>query len=239
MGRSRYSLVGRMLAAGLVLGLAAGCGADDESAAPPVSDGSASVLPTSTGPSSIEPTPAETSSGAAAYVAQHFVPRLTLSSPPWLPAEPAVDDRHFLTWVGRGADIDRAVRFMSPIGVYDPGHHPDRMSRVPRDYLSYILALRRYGAVISDRTTVDVDGHAASVMTAGTGIGMSGTLGCQARGLSADDCYGLQDYADIRLAVIDIDGRVVLAWARSLPDSPTAQQDFAAFDDLLATIRFG
>jgi hypothetical protein len=69
-------------------------------------------------------------------------------------------------------------------------------------------------------------------------VSLSGVLGCQQDGLAPEACYGLQPYAVIRLAVIDDDGTTVLAWTRELPGSPTRDQDFAAFEALLATVHF-
>jgi hypothetical protein len=179
-----------------------------------------------------------TASSAPPYAARHFVPHLTVAPPPWLPAQPVLDERHFLTWVGEGADVDRAVRFMSPVGINDPGHHPRRLSPVPRDYVAYFLGLRAHGAEITDRTTLDVDGHHATLVTARTSTALSGSLGCPERDLDPDHCYGLQTYALVRLAMIDLDGSWLLAWARTLPGSPTSDQDFAGFEDLLARLRF-
>jgi hypothetical protein len=175
------------------------------------------------------------------YDSQSFVPALTVDRPSWLPADPVLDEPHFLTWVGEGVDVDRAVRFMSPIGVYDPrapDKHPGELRPVPADYTRYLLGMRKYGVELSDRASGEVDGRRATLLTAGTTASLSGVLGCQDEGLSPDDCYGLQPYAVIRLAVIDDEGTTVLAWVRTLPGSPTRDQDFAAFEDLLATVHF-
>ena len=116
MGRTRAWVA---LAVAPLVSLAA-CGGDDGGARP-----SAPITNSATSPptKAATATPSATSL-AAPYRSQHFVPRFIVAPPPWLPPEPVIDDRHFLTWVGEGADIDRAVRFMSPVGIYDPGHHP-------------------------------------------------------------------------------------------------------------------
>lgn len=218
MGRSR---LGAALAALVLLGLA---GCDD-------SDSEARSNPTQTSASTTAPAP------ASPYTSLRFLPRLTVAPPPWLPPAPAVDDPHFLTWAGRGADVDRAVRFMSPIGIYDPGHHPNRLSPVPGDYLRYFLTLRRYGAQLTDRSGLQVDGHPATLLTARTDTSLSGSIGCQAD-VDPESCYGPQPSAYVRIAVLEVDGSTVLAWARTLPGSPTADQDFAGFEALLGTVRF-
>ena len=141
-------------------------------------------------PPTADTTTSSTAPTASPYVARHFVPHFTVPPPSWLPPVPVVDDRHFLTWVGEGADVDRAVRFLSPVGINDPGHHPRQLSPVPHDYVQYFLGLRKYGAEITDRSTLDVDGHRATLVTAGTSTGLSGSMGCQGRDVVPDECYG-------------------------------------------------
>ena len=176
-------------------------------------DGDGGAVPSSTTnpPATADTTTSSTAPTASPYVARHFVPHLTVPPPSWLPPVPVVDDRHFLTWVGEGADVDRAVRFLSPVGINDPGHHPRQLSPVPHDYVQYFLGLRKYGAEITDRSTLDVDGHRAALVTAGTSTGLSGSMGCQGRDVVPDECYGLQTYALLRFAMIDVDGSWLLA----------------------------
>ena len=127
---------------------------------------------------------------APPYETRSFAPALTVTPPSWLPEAPAVDEEHFLTWVGAGVDVDRAVRFLSPVGIFDPGHRPQRLSPVPDDYVTYLLDLTHFGADISSPTTIDVD------------------------------------------------GRVLLAWARDVTGSPDAESDATAFEQLLGGVRF-
>ncbi len=214
---SRISLV---LAAMLVLG-AAGCSDDDSTSSGEETRSSASAS---------RPEPA--------YETQHFIPAMTVEPPSWLPPEPALDEEHLLTWVGTGADVDRAVRFVSPVGLFDPGHRPTRLSPVPEDYVTYLLGLSRYGADISAPTTLEVDGHPATVVTASTETGLSGSLGCQAPDLSPDDCFGLQEFALLRIAVMDVDGTTLLAWARTVSGSDDADHDFGAFEAMLGQVHF-
>jgi hypothetical protein len=109
---------------------------------------------------------------------------------------------------------------------------------VPKDYVTYLLGLSRYGADLSAPTTLDVDGHPATVVTASTDTGLDGSLGCQAADLPPKDCFGLQEFALLHIAVIDVDGTTLLAWARTVSDSPDAEHDFAAFENLLGDVRF-
>ena len=173
-----------------------------------------------------------------AYTTHSFRPALTVEPPSWLPPSPSTDEEHFLTWTGEGADVDRAVRFVSPVGLYDPGHHRRRLSPLPKDYVAYLMGLEKYGADITAPTEIEVDGHHATLVTASTHEGLDGSLGCRKPDLAPGDCFGLQDFAVLRLAVIDVDGTVVLAWARVVPGAPYLDQDFAAFEKTLRSVRF-
>ncbi len=159
------------------------------------------------------------------------------SSRRWLPSDPSADEGHFLTWTGTGADIDRALRFLSPVGLYEPAH-PHKLVSVPSDYLGYLQSLSSYGADISAPTSVTVDGHPATIVTTGTRSGLDGSLGCQSPELDAKDCFGVQEFAVLHLAVIDVDGTLLLAWARVVPNSPNTEADFASFERMLQTVHF-
>ena len=177
---------------------------------------------------------------APPYRTQAFQPTLTVQPPSWLPPEPSADEEHFLTWTGEGPDIDRAVRFLSPVGVYDPGHRPQHLGPLPKDYtVAYLLGLDKYGADISAPTSLEVDGHPATLVTAGTDSGLHGSLGCRTRDPVPDNCFGLQAWALLHIAVIDIEGAPLLAWARVVPGSPHAEEDFEAFEELLGSVHFG
>lgn len=231
MGRSRTR---RVVAAALATISLAAC---DATAGSPASGPAPAPGPST----SVSEEQATVTSAPEPYDSEHFVPALRVDPPTWFTSDPVQDEAHFLTWVGEGVDVDRAVRFLSPIGIYAPSA-PDKqvgkLHGVPDDYVRYLLRLREHGAQVSDRTTLEVDGHHATLMTAGTSASLSGTLGCWDEGQTPGDCMGLQPYALIRLAVIDDDGTTVLAWARTLPGSPTRDQDFAAFEAMLATLRF-
>lgn len=233
MGRSGTprSLVGLVVVACLMASLAAGLVACSSHDAAPEPSSSTPLRETAVAG-------ATDAAVAPAYRTRNFAPALTVAPPSWLPPEPAADERHFLTWVGEGVDVDRAVRFLSPVGLYDPGHRPGRLGPLPRDYLAYLRGLARYGAVISAATSLDVDGHPATVVTASTQTGLDGALGCRSLGPPATECFGLQEFAVLRLAVIVIDGGVVLAWARVVPGSPYADHDFGEFEHMLEGLRF-
>ena len=213
-------------ALGLLIALLTAC-----SATSGTSPGSSSQTP------AVPPSTASSATDEPAYSTVTFRPGLTVEPPSWLPPEPSADEAHFLTWTGTGADIDRAVRFLSPVGLYNPAH-PEKFVPVPADYLGYLHGLTSYGVNISTPATTTVDGHPATIVTASTSKGLDGSLGCPTKRLAPQECFGVQDFAVLHLAVIDVDGALVLSWARVVPGSPDTEHDFAAFEELLATVEF-
>jgi hypothetical protein len=227
MGRSRLRAACTTLVVLVVLGA---CAHDASSSAGPATELAAGGAST---------TSAGDPASAPPYRTQAFQPSLTVEPPSWLPPEPSADEEHFLTWTGEGPDIDRAVRFLSPVGVYDPGHRPQHLGPLPKDYVAYLLGLDKYGADISEPTSLDVDGHPATLVTAGTDSGLQGSLGCRTRDPVPDNCFGLQAWALLHIAVIEVDGAPLLAWARVVPGSPHMEEDFEAFEELLGSVHFG
>ena len=218
-----------MLAVLAPLGLLAGCAADN---------GRADLEPPGpASPSSSAEGSEETSVPMMPYQTRRFVVPMMVPRPVWLPAEPLTDDPRLLTWAGGGVDVDRAVRFLVPVGIYDPAGD-GRLEPVPRDFLTYLESLERYGANVTAPVQVKVGGRDGVVVSASTTRGLSGSLGCQARGLVPDDCYGLQEFALLHIAMLKVDGRLLLAWARTIPGAEEAEADFAAFEALLADVEF-
>src|SRR4029079_13374233 len=111
--------------------------------------------------------PSPPSAAAPPYATVSFQPALTVDPPSWLPPEPSADEPHFLTWTGTGADVERAARFLSPVGLYEPAH-PQELVPLPADYVGYVQSLSSYGADISAPTTTTVDGHQATIFDAST-----------------------------------------------------------------------
>ena len=67
---------------------------------------------------------------------------------------------------------------------------------------------------------------------------LDGVLGCPEAGADkGEGCYGLQPELLVRIAVADVDGKPLLAWART--DAATPNKAFiGAFEDMLATVEF-
>lgn len=190
---------------------------------------------TACGGSDGSPTPPTTTPGAR-YTSQSFRPALEVTVPEWLPVQPAADQPHFLTWLGEGAMIDRGIRFLVPVTVYEPGS--ETATPAPDDYLAHLHGQTQHGASLADETTVTVDGRLATIVTATATASLDGSLGCPATDVAATDCFGLQPYLTLRVAVIDVDGVTVVAWARVSEDSADAAEVYADFEQMLASLRF-
>jgi hypothetical protein len=190
-------------------------------------------------------TPADTSSVVATspagtnYLTTEFVPTLEVTIPAWLPREPSADEPNFLTWIGEGVWVDRAVRFLVPVSLYEPGSAA--ATAPPAGYLAYLAYLRtqdQYGAQFADEKTVTVDGRPATVITATTSASLDGSLGCPADGIPAAGCFGLQPELTLRIAVIDANDTTLLAWARAITGTADAAEEFADFERMLASLQF-
>jgi hypothetical protein len=66
---------------------------------------------------------------------------------------------------------------------------------------------------------------------------IDGGLGCQADGLSAVDCFGLQPELLLRIAVVPVGDGTLLAWSRGVRDAPTTDEQFADFDRMMASLE--
>lgn len=170
------------------------------------------------------------------FAADAFAVPFDFVLPSWLSTGEAVSGPNLVTWepLPLGSPT---VRFMVPTAVYPPdGTGP---MTPPRDYLPYLLGQADQGAVFTDRTETEVDGHPATLVTATAPAPMDGSLGCPVDTMPPEECYGLQPGLDLRVAVVDVDGKPLVVWLRhdrQLGADPGPE--FAAFEDVLATVHF-
>jgi len=189
------------------------------------------------GPSTDNESPnADAVAEANRYQSQQFVTPFEVTVPAWLPAVPDADEPNFLTWIGTDTSFDRAVRFLVPVTVYQPGS--DAPTPPPEDYLSHLYGQVAHGANFADERRTSVDGMPTTIMTATTAASLDGSLGCSAPDVPAPDCFGLQAGMELRLAVIDMGGSTVVAWARVTEGSVDAGEVFADFEQMLESIQF-
>jgi hypothetical protein len=181
-------------------------------------------------------TPPPASAASQTYSSKAFLVPLTVTVDPALKSPPIRDSSHFLTWLA--SESQNAVRFLMPVVVFPAGKETPQAP--PEEYLKYLMAQAKGGAVFSNVTKTMVDGHPATLMDATTngpeGF-LSGLLGCPERVSNKHkDCFGLQPGYVLRLAVIDVGDTTLLTWATA----PGARDEefFAMYERMLQSVRF-
>ena len=160
---------------------------------------------------------------------------MTVTLPEDLKAAANPDSVTLLSWDSNLAQENK-VRFVLPVNLYKPKQQ--RPVALPKDYLAYLRGLTAQGATYADETTTTVDGHAATLMTGNATEPLDGVLGCPEINMAADDCFGLQSDLSLRIAVIDVDGKTLLAWARAENGATDVPAFFAEFETMLQGLKF-
>jgi hypothetical protein len=183
-------------------------------------------------------TPPPASAASQTYSSKAFVVPLTVTVDAALKSPPIRDSSHFLTWDASESQENK-IRFLVPVVVFRAGKETPQAP--PKEYLKYLMAQAKDGAVFSNVTKITVDGHPATLMdttTYGPEGFLSGLVGCFERvsNKHGDRCAGFQPGHFGRLAVIDVGDTTLLAWARSqgVPD----KEFFAMFERMLQSVRF-
>jgi len=179
------------------------------------------------------------------YTTQQFVVPFTVSvDPTVLQTSPAVDSEHLVYF--DAVEGERKMRFLLPAATYPPG--TSTPVDPSADFLAYLRDQAANGITLTDEKTTTVGGHPATlVSTSSDGSRPEGfydaSLGCVSRDEprdSEDGCFGLQPDLPLRLAVIDVDGTTLLAWARPDEDAATSEDEFRQhFEEMLGTLEFG
>jgi hypothetical protein len=104
--------------------------------------------------------------------------------------------------------------------------------------LTYLHGLVAQGATLEDMATTSFDGHSATLMTGSAAEPLDGVLGCAKINQPPSVCYGLQPNLSLRIAVIDVDGRNLLAWARAEKNASDVPAFFAEFETMLKGLKF-
>jgi hypothetical protein len=173
------------------------------------------------------------------YASKAFAVPLTITVPAsFFKAQPNSDTNTFLTWFTGSEARFHKVRFLLPVSLYRPGQTVPETP--PKDYLTYLRGLSRQGLTLADEKKITVDGHSATLMTGTTEHALDGSMGCpQAQGaLSAEECYGPQPEAAARIAVINVSGRTLVAWASINKGASDESAFFAEFEAMLQSIKF-
>ncbi len=223
------------LGTAVLLALAlASCGQADKSPKSP--NAATSSAPTSSAANSSAPTSsAAPSPSAAKYSSKSFSIPLTVMVPASLKPQPTEDTGTFLTWESVSAG-HKAVRFLQPVVVYPPGSAGPQAP--PKNYLAYLRGQASHGAKFANVKTISVDGHPATIMTATTTQALDGSLGCPTANTAADECFGLQPDLTLRIAVIDVNGKTLLAWAKTDSQDVNVPSFYAEFAAMLQGLKF-
>jgi hypothetical protein len=210
---------------GLALLAVSGCGGGATTSTPPKAS-----------------TTAASSAAGQTYSSRAFVLPLTVTVDAALKSPPNPDSHNLLSW-NAAASKDKWVRFLVPVNLYRPGSSTPEA--VPKDYLKYLQGQTKDNVEFSDMTKIAVGGHPATLMTATSTLDanhqqgfVDGSLGCPTDYADhSEGCYGIQPQGIIRLAVIDVGGTTLLAWARTAKDNPD-KAFYAMFERMLTSVRF-
>lgn len=172
---------------------------------------------------------------ASNYTSERFSIPFTVTLPASLKPQPTEDTGTFVTWESVSAG-GKAVRFLQPVVVYRPGSSSPQAP--PKDYLTYLRGQTSHGAKFANAKTISVDGHATTIMTATTTRALDGSLGCPTATTAADECFGLQTDLALRIAVIDLNGKTLLAWARTDSQDVNVPAFYAEFAGMLQSLKF-
>ena len=176
------------------------------------------------------------------YASKAFAVPLTITVPASFKAQPNSDTSTFLTWVTGSTENEgtfHRVRFLLPVALYRPGQTAPETP--PKDYLTYLRGLSRHGATLADEKKITVDGHSATLMTGTAEHDLDGSIGCpQTQGVpdAGGDCFGPGPAAAIRIAVIHVSGRTLVAWAGINTGASDESAFFGEFEAMLQSIKF-
>ncbi|WP_112239191.1 hypothetical protein [Kribbella monticola] len=187
---------------------------------------------TSESPSTATSSPAAASSPAQ-FTSRVFSLPLTVTLPASLMPEPSEDTKNLISW--NAVSGSGGMRFLLPIVVY----HPDSTTPapLPKDYPAYLRGLVDAGGTLADESRTTVAGHATILLTGTTSRALDGTLGCPAPTTPREVCFGLQPDLVLRIAIIDLGGRTLLAWARSPQGDSGAPQFFTDFEAMIHSLK--
>ncbi|HET6985160.1 MAG TPA: hypothetical protein VFI00_01045 [Kribbella sp.] len=153
--------------------------------------------------------------------------------PTSLKPQPSEDTKNLISW--GAVSGDNGVRFLLPVVVYPPDSTTPKP--VPKDYPQYLSGLIAAGATFAHETATTVNGQQATLLTGTTSRALDGTLGCPAATTPAAVCFGLQPDLALRIAIVNLNGRTLIAWARTKQDDAHAAEFFAQFETMLRSVQ--
>ena len=202
--------------------------------APALAIAALTVIPLGCAGNVDSPTPPSPSTPSSAhFTSKAFAVPLTVNLPASLKPQASEDTKNLISW---GAVTgENGVRFLLPVVVYPPDSTTPQPA--PKDYPSYLRRLVAAGATFADQTATTVNGQEATLLTATTTRALDGSLGCPAATTPAAVCFGLQPDLALRIAIVNLNGRTLLAWARTQQDDANAPEFFAEFERMLRSLQ--
>jgi hypothetical protein len=204
-----------------VLMAVTGCQASDNTSAEGTSPPTRPMPSATAAPS---PAPA-----AARFTSRTFAIPFTATVPGSFKPVPTEQTQTLVSW--SAVTGDRYIRVLLPAVLYQPGSTTPQPP--PKDYLAYLRGLTAAGASFTNETSTTVSGHPATLITGTASDALDGTLGCPQAQTPIEVCFGLQPELTLRIAVIPVGTRTLLAWARTGQDDPEAKKYFAEFEAML------
>jgi hypothetical protein len=192
---------------------------------------------------SSKPSSAASSSAATsrAYASKYFAIPVTVDVPALLPVMATEDVPAFVTWVYQTDDYLSAIRMMLPADVYPTAQSPQQAP--PPNAAAFVAYLHNSvaaGAIITDERTMLIGGQSATVLTlsAQPGADLDGLFGCPNTAASAADCYGPSSDVLMQVAIVEVHDKLLLIWARADSADSGAPAFIAAFEPMLAGLKF-
>lgn len=160
---------------------------------------------------------------------------VTLLRPAALSPKPTETSANSVSFQAAANDTD-FVRLLVVSTVCSGGG--ETPSAAPTDYVAYLHSLTALGATIKGEDSISIDGMSGTELTLGATKNLPGSLG-QSKGAGCTDkaSYGVATNRTLRLAVFDVQGKVVLVWADADATGPTARF-FNTFQKMLQTVQF-
>ena len=130
---------------------------------------------------------------------------------------------------------------MLPAQVYPTWNSPAQTPAPDAaGFVAYLHEAVGAGAIINDEKSISVGGQSATILTL-TGkpdVDLDGLLGCPNTAAAAADCYGPSADELLRVAVLEVHGKLLLIWARNDDGVNAAATFFAAFESMLTGLKF-
>jgi hypothetical protein len=181
------------------------------------------------------PSTTASASRAAVYSTKAFAIPLKVEPAKELRGTATTDTPSLVSWTSARSDND-FVRFLVPANVFPAG--AVRSTKPPVDYNAYLHSLSAKGVVLTDVTTVAVDGVPGNEFTIQSDKDLPGAIGCVPNVAQDDDnCFGVRADLRLRMVVLNVQGKPLLIWARTDNATPNTAL-LAEFEQMVGSVTF-